>query len=198
MRELIDRVTRVPRTCTWELTLRCNLNCGHCGSYAGTARTDEMDYNTTLRVVGELADLGCEKISLSGGEPLLSPNWADVARAGTRAGMRMNMIVNSACGHLGGLEGTESQIPLHPHGLCPRRAAGAIGFQSSGLHRNHGSLRRSHSHAKVRCWTDVFPKDVPRMVDAYGVPTGETYRDRPPLMDTALPTDTAPSNDIVP
>lgn len=96
MRELVDRMTRVPRTCTWELTLRCNLDCGHCGSHAGRARPDEMDHHTALRVVDELADLGCEKVSLSGGEPSLSPYWADVAFAGTRAGMRMNMIVNGA------------------------------------------------------------------------------------------------------
>ena len=96
MRQIVDRLRLAPRTCTWELTLKCNLNCGHCGSHAGSPRNNEMPKQTALRVVGELAAAGCEKVSLSGGEPSLSPYWSDVAEAGTRLGMRMNMIVNGA------------------------------------------------------------------------------------------------------
>lgn len=94
MREIIDGLRFVPRTCTWELTLRCNLNCGHCGSRAGRPRPGEMDRATALRVVGELAAMGCVKTSLSGGEPTMSPYWEDVAREGARLGIRMNMITN--------------------------------------------------------------------------------------------------------
>jgi radical SAM protein with 4Fe4S-binding SPASM domain len=94
MREIIDGLRFAPRTCTWELTLRCNLNCGHCGSRAGRARPGEMDKATALRVVGELAAMGCVKTSLSGGEPTLSPYWEDVVREGTRLGIHTNMITN--------------------------------------------------------------------------------------------------------
>ena len=30
-----------PRQAVWEMTLRCNMNCMHCGSRAGKARQDE-------------------------------------------------------------------------------------------------------------------------------------------------------------
>ncbi|MBI5535243.1 MAG: radical SAM protein [Deltaproteobacteria bacterium] len=95
MREIIDQVARVPRTCTWELTLRCNLRCGHCGSRAGIARPGEMPRDAMLRGVRELAALGCERITLSGGEPTLSPHWQAIAAEGARLGVRMNMITNS-------------------------------------------------------------------------------------------------------
>ncbi|MBI5536747.1 MAG: radical SAM protein [Deltaproteobacteria bacterium] len=94
MRALIDHYDFVPRTCTWELTLRCNLNCGHCGSRAGRARPQEMGRDRMLRAVGELAALGCQRITLSGGEPTLSEHWQAVASEGARLGVKMNMITN--------------------------------------------------------------------------------------------------------
>ena len=36
----------------WELTLRCDLACKHCGSRAGKAREDEMSTEEALGVVG--------------------------------------------------------------------------------------------------------------------------------------------------
>jgi radical SAM protein with 4Fe4S-binding SPASM domain len=95
MRELIDQVARVPLTCTWELTLRCNLRCGHCGSKAGIARPNEMPLDAMLRAVRELSALGCQRVTLSGGEPSLSPHWQAVGSEGARLGIKMNMITNA-------------------------------------------------------------------------------------------------------
>jgi len=95
MHEIIEGLPFVPKTATWELTLRCNLNCGHCGSSAGKARPDEMSREVALRVAGELAAMGCKRISLSGGEPTLSPYWQDIAAEGARLGVYVNMITNA-------------------------------------------------------------------------------------------------------
>lgn len=94
MQEIVGHLGFAPRSCTWELTLRCNLNCGHCGSRAGTARPGEMSKDVALRVAGELAALGCQRITLSGGEPTLSPYWTDVAEEASRLGVRVNAITN--------------------------------------------------------------------------------------------------------
>ena len=94
MQEIIEGLEWKPRTCTWELTLKCNLDCGHCGSRAGASRPREMTRETALRVVGELAAMGCRRLSLSGGEPTTSPYWSDVASEGARLGMAINMITN--------------------------------------------------------------------------------------------------------
>ena len=37
---------RRPRFVVWELTLACNMRCGHCGSTAGVGRKDEERRST--------------------------------------------------------------------------------------------------------------------------------------------------------
>ena len=56
-----------PLYCVWELTLACNLRCGHCGSSAGRARADELTTAEALDAVRQLAELDCRLITLSGG-----------------------------------------------------------------------------------------------------------------------------------
>lgn len=83
-----------PFNCVWELTLACNLNCGHCGSSAGTRREGELDTLQALSVVDQLAELDCELITLSGGEPTLREDWDVIARAIHGHGVKVNMVTN--------------------------------------------------------------------------------------------------------
>jgi radical SAM protein with 4Fe4S-binding SPASM domain len=83
-----------PRNVVWELTLACNLRCGHCGSRAGEARADELTTEEALRVAGELAALGAELVTLSGGEPTLRPDWDLIASALVERGVRVNLVTN--------------------------------------------------------------------------------------------------------
>ncbi|GMV41590.1 MAG: hypothetical protein AMXMBFR64_33060 [Myxococcales bacterium] len=83
-----------PRNCVWELTLACNLRCAHCGSVAGRARARELGTADCLRIVDELGDLGCELVTLSGGEPTLRRDWDTIAAAISARGMLVNMVTN--------------------------------------------------------------------------------------------------------
>ncbi|OGR01172.1 MAG: hypothetical protein A2284_08170 [Deltaproteobacteria bacterium RIFOXYA12_FULL_61_11] len=83
-----------PELCVWELTLACNLRCGHCGSSAGTARPDELTTAECLGLVDDLSLLGCRLITLSGGEPTLRPDWPLIARRIRSSGMAVNMVTN--------------------------------------------------------------------------------------------------------
>lgn len=65
----------------WELTLACNLACGHCGSRAGARRPRELTPAEALTVVDRLADGGVHEVTLIGGEAYLRKDWADIARA---------------------------------------------------------------------------------------------------------------------
>lgn len=76
----LDRSLR-PRVAVWELTLRCNLQCNHCGSRAGHARQDELSSAECLALVDELARLSVLEVSLIGGEAHLHPAFLDVVRA---------------------------------------------------------------------------------------------------------------------
>ncbi|OGQ89240.1 MAG: hypothetical protein A2289_20705 [Deltaproteobacteria bacterium RIFOXYA12_FULL_58_15] len=94
-KESVDVEALRPSYCVWELTLACNLRCGHCGSRAGKARSDEMTTDECLAVVKSLAGLGCEVITLSGGEPTLRQDWHTIASAIHDHGILANMVTNA-------------------------------------------------------------------------------------------------------
>ena len=83
-----------PLYCVWELTLACNLRCGHCGSSGGKPRDSELSTDEALDAVSQLADLECRLITLSGGEPTLRPDWEAIARAAIARGVVVNMVTN--------------------------------------------------------------------------------------------------------
>ncbi len=84
----------MPSYCVWELTLACNQRCGHCGSKAGIPRPDELNTKECLQTVKSLGKLGCEVITLSGGEPTLRPDWYEIALEIRNNGMIPNMVSN--------------------------------------------------------------------------------------------------------
>jgi len=88
-----------PYSGVWELTLRCNMNCLHCGSRAGRARGDELTIDELLRLADDLAELGGRYITLSGGEPLLRREWPVLARRLVQNGVTTNMISNGFIFH---------------------------------------------------------------------------------------------------
>ncbi|MBE9074114.1 nif11-class peptide radical SAM maturase 3 [Microcystis sp. LEGE 08355] len=71
----------------WEITLKCNLACQHCGSRAGHTRSHELTTEEALDLVRQLAEVGIKEVTLIGGEAFLRPDWLDIARAITDAGM---------------------------------------------------------------------------------------------------------------
>ena len=86
-----DRAAR-PAYVVWELTLKCDLACVHCGSRAGKARPDELTTAEALRLVDEIAALGTREVTLIGGEAYLHEGWLDVAGAIARAGIRVGIV----------------------------------------------------------------------------------------------------------
>ncbi len=82
------------KSAVWEITLACCFSCKYCGSGGGKARKDELTTAECLRVCGELADLGCRRVSLIGGEVFLRNDWAEIVRALTASGIRVSIITN--------------------------------------------------------------------------------------------------------
>ena len=59
------------------MTDRCNMRCMYCmprGNVRWFNEQDVLDYREISRLVSILANLGIERIRLTGGEPLLRPN----------------------------------------------------------------------------------------------------------------------------
>lgn len=76
-----------PAYVVWELTLRCDQPCTHCGSRAGDARPSELSTAEALRVVEELAELRAKEVVLIGGEAYLHPGFLEVIAALSAAGI---------------------------------------------------------------------------------------------------------------
>lgn len=91
---LYPRSTFKPRFVVWELTLRCNMRCAHCGSAAGTLRGHELESAEALRLCDELGELGCERLTLLGGEPFLREDWEAITKRLQARGVRVNVITN--------------------------------------------------------------------------------------------------------
>lgn len=80
-----------PIYAVWEVTLRCDLGCRHCGSRAGHARAAELTTEECLDLVRQMAELGVKEVTLIGGEAYLRPDWLDIIRAVRAHGMDCTM-----------------------------------------------------------------------------------------------------------
>lgn len=83
-----------PTLCVWEITDACNLRCVHCIVSAGQKGPSELTTDEALRLVDQLADAGCETVALSGGEPLVRPDWPQLAGQVVARGMKAVLATN--------------------------------------------------------------------------------------------------------
>ncbi|HXT98683.1 MAG TPA: radical SAM protein [Polyangia bacterium] len=86
----VDRLWR-PIYAVWELTLKCDLACAHCGSRAGRTRPEELDTAACLDLVAQMAALGVLEVTVIGGEAYLRDDWLTIVRAISDAGMHCSM-----------------------------------------------------------------------------------------------------------
>jgi radical SAM protein with 4Fe4S-binding SPASM domain len=84
-----------PIYCVWEITLRCDLGCKHCGSRAGKARPDELSTEQALEVVEQLHEVGVREVVLIGGEAYLREDWPVIAKALVKRGITTSMTTGA-------------------------------------------------------------------------------------------------------
>jgi radical SAM protein with 4Fe4S-binding SPASM domain len=135
--KVLEQVGFFPHTCVWELTLACNLRCKHCGSSAGRQRSAELSLDECLRVAGELVAMGCQHITLIGGEPTLYPGWHEVGRRLVELGALVNMISNGLTWSPGHVEQAKAA------GFC------AVSFSVDGFEEEHDAFRSRGSFERV-------------------------------------------------
>ena len=82
------------KSCVWEITLACCFSCRYCGSKAGRARENELTTTECLAVVRQLAELGCERVALIGGEVFMRRDWKTIAKALTDNGISVSIVTN--------------------------------------------------------------------------------------------------------
>ena len=65
----------------WSITGRCNCKCRHCLLSAPDARYGELSHEDIMRIVNDLGDCGVLNCSITGGEPLVRPDFWEIIDA---------------------------------------------------------------------------------------------------------------------
>lgn len=86
------RSKRAPFTVVFEITNKCNLKCLHC--YQGHTR-EELTLLEVQRILGGLAECGCLKLTLSGGEPTLREDFLDIFEYCHKLGFAITLFTNA-------------------------------------------------------------------------------------------------------
>jgi radical SAM protein with 4Fe4S-binding SPASM domain len=125
----IDHVERRPLTCIWEITRACNLRCIHCENQCGERSAKELSTADMAKVARDLFRLGCRQVDLTGGEPLLRSDWADLCGMLVESGLKVALITNG--------------LLLDQDSISRALAAGvaAIGISIDGLQETHDRIR---------------------------------------------------------
>jgi len=89
---------RLPANGTLELTNRCPLECVHCYNNLPMndrgARRTELTTAEHMRVLDELAEMGCMWLLLTGGEILARPDFLEIYRHAASKGMLLTLFTN--------------------------------------------------------------------------------------------------------
>jgi radical SAM protein with 4Fe4S-binding SPASM domain len=90
---------RIPLSFDLDITARCNLDCRHCyiNLPAGdrAAQAGELTPDEILRIAGEAGQLGALWCLISGGEPLLRPDFPAIYLGLKRLGLLVSLFTNA-------------------------------------------------------------------------------------------------------
>lgn len=90
-------IPRLPLEGNIDLTYRCNCNCRHCWLRLPAnhrAEKQELSFDDIDRIVGEARAMGCRKWLISGGEPMLRADFADIFDMITRRSLPYSLNTN--------------------------------------------------------------------------------------------------------
>jgi MoaA/NifB/PqqE/SkfB family radical SAM enzyme len=128
------------------------MRCLHCASdfYGPRKRGAELTTDEALDLCRQLAELGCEKVVLSGGEAILRSDWEQIAGCLSNLGVATSIITNGYA--------FDAEIAKRVHDLGMTR----VGLSLDGLRDNHNLVRqnpasydRALQAAKYICDTGV-------------------------------------------
>lgn len=78
----------------WEITKKCNLRCRHCLSECGKPSLKELNVEEAVKTIGLIKNLGCQRIMLTGGEPMCYQGFRTILEECKDQGISVNFITN--------------------------------------------------------------------------------------------------------
>ena len=114
----------------WELTLTCDLRCGHCGSTAGNPRDGELSTGEALSICDQFPELLVQEVDFTGGEPLVRKDWPIIAERLSSLDIATRMVTNG--------------LRLTPETVARMQQVGitGLGVSVDGLRSTHDYMRR--------------------------------------------------------
>jgi radical SAM protein with 4Fe4S-binding SPASM domain len=114
----------------WELTLKCNLRCRHCGSAAGHPRANELTAKEAIAICEQMPDLLVQEVDFTGGEPFLSPILPVIANKLKDLGIKTSILTH-------GVGYSAKNITYFK-----RLGISGVGISLDGLEKTHDYIRR--------------------------------------------------------
>ncbi|MFH1229020.1 MAG: radical SAM protein [Candidatus Aenigmatarchaeota archaeon] len=87
-----------PKTVEVEITNKCNMRCKMCDRWqwikSNPKLSKEMSLEQLKKLFSEMKSIGTEKILLSGGEPLMRPDFKEIIKSIRSHGMKVTIVTN--------------------------------------------------------------------------------------------------------
>jgi len=113
----------------WNATRRCNLRCIHCYADANTPGGEELTPAEGLALIDDLAGFQVPVLLLSGGEPLLRPDFFDLVGYAGQKGLRVTISTNGTL------------IDREVAGRLKQAGVGYVGISLDGLAEQNDFFR---------------------------------------------------------
>jgi radical SAM protein with 4Fe4S-binding SPASM domain len=85
--------SRIPVNGIFDITSRCNLRCVHC-YIQGVNLGEDLTFQEICNILDQIADEGCLWLLITGGEPLVRPDFKDIYQYAKRKGMFVTLFTN--------------------------------------------------------------------------------------------------------
>ena len=133
----------------WECTLKCNLNCLHCGSdCTKDEKCIELQKEKVIKVFNDIANNYAPKeimIAVTGGEPLLREDLFDILSEISKIGFQWGMVTNGML--------VDEDVVIR----CKELGMRTVSVSLDGLEETHNWLRNNkESYKRAICALKLF------------------------------------------
>jgi len=93
MRIKIDNL-KAPLFLAWQINSECNLECLHCCEEAGDIIVEKMKEEEIYNFLQQIIELRIPYVAISGGEPLIHPNFKEICEYLSKNGVNLKVETN--------------------------------------------------------------------------------------------------------